>query len=460
MTDLRMPPWDKEAEEACIAAALYSERALDTLGFLRPDHFLREQHQWIWAAILDVRRRGEGANQVTVAHRLEKAGHLDDVGGRAWMAEIVAGLATAEGAEWWGRQVERDAKKRDLISASYKFIDRIYSTEDPATVATSFVARLLQDAGSARPITRSALEILNDGETPADTDVGLARQIERMIDNPLAIGGLPTGWPALDELLDGLQRSRLIVITASPNMGKSFLAHFIAWNNISDGTPVHLYTSEMSFTEVMKRLVFMEAGVDPLAWRHRGPTDAEVERVRQAQGTAKGWPLWVTNIPEIPLPVLSIEARRVQVEHKTELLIADHLQDITVPGMRRGFTEEVNAAAAGCKGIANSTNLPFVLVSHVNRESAKSGWLDMHSGHGGGNIERYANQMVSLMPVEWSDETGAYEPIADPRKLAAAKGRTRMPVMVKSDKQRAGGSGYDVRYLDWSLGGRFMPIEQ
>ena len=75
--------------------------------------------------------------------------------------------------------------------------------------------------------------------------------------------GVPSGFPELDNLLAGFQKSDLIILAARPSIGKSALALDIARNvACKGGVPVGIFSLEMSTQSLVDRMIASEAHVD------------------------------------------------------------------------------------------------------------------------------------------------------------------------------------------------------
>ena len=74
---------------------------------------------------------------------------------------------------------------------------------------------------------------------------------------------MPSGFPELDNLLAGFQKSDLIILAARPSIGKSALALDIARNvACKGGVPVGIFSLEMSTQSLVDRMIASEAHVD------------------------------------------------------------------------------------------------------------------------------------------------------------------------------------------------------
>jgi predicted transcriptional regulator len=109
-------PADINAERAVIASILIERDAIRAVeGFLTPDHFHLQRHAYIYKAALDCARRNTPPDLSTVADALRRAGHLEDIGGIAYLGELCAELPTAVHVEYYAKIVHRTAVHRQII---------------------------------------------------------------------------------------------------------------------------------------------------------------------------------------------------------------------------------------------------------------------------------------------------------------------------------------------------------
>jgi replicative DNA helicase len=81
-----MPPQNLDAEQAVLSGVLRKMSLLDKLGVeLRPTNFYSPAHRMIWEAMLDLWRASKPVDLITLAAALTTAGHLDAVGGPAYL---------------------------------------------------------------------------------------------------------------------------------------------------------------------------------------------------------------------------------------------------------------------------------------------------------------------------------------------------------------------------------------
>lgn len=86
--------------------------------------------------------------------------------------------------------------------------------------------------------------------------------VDRMSKRTEEVIGIPTGFPSLDTLLGGWQRSDLIIVAARPSMGKTALALGSALAAATAGFRVGLLSIEMSRRQIGLRLQGMGTPID------------------------------------------------------------------------------------------------------------------------------------------------------------------------------------------------------
>jgi replicative DNA helicase len=125
----RVPPQHVEAEEFVLGAILLDNQALNkVLEVLSPNAWYREAHRKIFQAMIDLSETNEAIDQITVCEQLRRRNELEQVGGAAYLAQLVAQVPTAANVRHHARIVQDKSLLRNLI-----------------TVATDIVASGYQD---------------------------------------------------------------------------------------------------------------------------------------------------------------------------------------------------------------------------------------------------------------------------------------------------------------------------
>jgi len=92
----KLIPSSREAEEAVLGSLLIdTDAVIKVASFLRADDFYSEKNGWIYQAILDLHERRQPADFVTVCEELASRNQLQEVGGDAYVTDLINAVPTA-----------------------------------------------------------------------------------------------------------------------------------------------------------------------------------------------------------------------------------------------------------------------------------------------------------------------------------------------------------------------------
>ena len=112
-------PYSQEAEEAVLGAVMVNPDAfLGLASFLKAEDFYILRHAYIWEALTRISERNDRADFVTVQEELRALERLNDIGGPAYLLQLINNTPTSVHAEVYGRLVERAAIRRRLLTAA------------------------------------------------------------------------------------------------------------------------------------------------------------------------------------------------------------------------------------------------------------------------------------------------------------------------------------------------------
>ncbi|MCJ7511017.1 MAG: AAA family ATPase, partial [Dehalococcoidia bacterium] len=285
----KLPPHDLEAEEAVIASLLVDGEAIFKVApVLQPGDFFREKNAWAYDACLALWERSEAINQITLAHELARRGRLDEMGGVAYLSQLVADLPTPLGVEYYAQLVQTDAVYRRLVDAGQRIQQMAYQGGPDLPAVLSRAEGLL-----------SAVR----GEKLASDFVHIRELLERHVEGPAMEEGaagtdthIRTGFMDLDTILGGLKRSDLVILAARPSLGKTSLALNIARNAaVGQQATVAVFSLETAGEQVAQRLLATESNVDSTRLRLGTHNEAEERRIMQAIGVLANTNIYVND---------------------------------------------------------------------------------------------------------------------------------------------------------------------
>lgn len=353
-------PHNLPAEEAVLGALLIDQEAIAGIApFLKPEDFYSERHRLIYRACLALYERRQPGDIVTVADELARTGHLEAVGGAAYLAYLANAVPTAVHVESYARIVERCAIMRRLIEAAGKIAAIGYENPDDVDAALDRAEQYLFQV-SQRRVSRDFVPLYAALQEYFD-------KIDYLHQHKGAVTGVPTGFHDLDQLTGGLQPSDLIVVAGRPSVGKTgFVLSIARHAAVRHHLPVAIFSLEMSVEQLVQRLLCSEANVDAERLRTGFIDEYEWRRISEAFGVLAQAPIFIDDTANISIMEMRLKARRLMAEQDLKLIIVDYLQLMQGRGLENRV-QEVSEISRGLKALARELNVPVIALSQLSR---------------------------------------------------------------------------------------------
>ena len=417
----RLQPSNLQAEQALLGALLANNRAYERVAdFLEPQHFADPIHGRIYQRIVERILDGYTADAVTLRNDFENTGVLDEVGGTAYLAQLLTAMVGIINAGEYGRAVVDTWLRRQLIGVAETIANNAFGS-DPALDATKqreVAERLLADLGGAH---RGGTRLVSLGEAFSAALASMNKAYRTGV-SP----GLMTGLAAVDKALGGLWPGELTIIGGAPGSGKTALVTQMGLGiaeryyraAIRAGAEpeeaqrqpgVLILSREMSAESLAARVAAQRAGVavEKLLAGEFDEVTAGV--LAAAERDMKFWPLRILDCRKTPLKLLAARTR-LHLQRQPELAVAlDHLlvanpDDGDRKNNRGHDASSVTAAATGQRDLAGEFGIPFVALSQISRprpeERSRRPW--MQSLKWGG--EDVGDQVAFVhRPIMWAE---------------------------------------------------------
>ncbi len=361
-TRLKLPPQSIEAEESVLGSLLIDKDAINkVVDILTPEDFYKPTSEKIYSAIIDLNKKNQPIDIVSLTNRLKEKNEFRDVGGSAYLVELANGVPSATNIESYAKIVKEKKILRDLIRASADISDQAFSSEeDVETILDKVEQEILSISQKSLP--RNFIAVKDELKQFWERLEGLQGKGMR---------GIPTGFADLDKKLSGLQKSNLIVLGARPSLGKtSFVLDVARQAAIASGLPIGLFSLEMSREQIIDRFVSAAANV-PL-WKIRGGAKIEAEsddwaRIQQALDELSKVKIFIDDTPSPTVNQIRSMARQMQMKHGLGLLIVDYLQLVQSKIHSDNTVSQFTEISRGLKSLARELDIPVIAVSQLNR---------------------------------------------------------------------------------------------
>lgn len=359
----KIPPHNLEAEQAVLGALLIDKNAIFKVADLvNAQDFYLPSHERIFSGIMELFEKSQPIDILSLTNYLKEKKQLQDVGGSAYLAELTNQITTAAHADHYARLVREKRVLRELIRAAGEISEGAF---EPKTEIEDFLDQI------EHKVLAISQKSLPQNFTPIKDELKSAyERIERLHEHKGAIRGVTTGFPGIDNLLSGFQRSDLIVLGARPSLGKTTLALDIARHAAIQGkVPVAVFSLEMSKEQVIDRLISGESGVS--LWKLRTgriANDTEFSLIQASLDRLSNVPIFIDDTPSPTILQMRAMARRLQVEHNgLGLVVVDYLQLIQPRRSSDNMVSQVTEISRGLKQLARELNVPVLALSQLSR---------------------------------------------------------------------------------------------
>lgn len=400
-----------EAERAILGTILLANEQFDIAAEqLTANDFALDSHQRIFANIGWMIRDGQSCDTITLAAQL--GAELPAVGGQVYVSSLPDGQIRC-GIETHIRIVREKSQLRTAQRIGEALTDGAADpSSSPQELIADIEARLMQlRAGVSRP----------EDSLIAAKVVPLMDRLHRERNRGDELLGLPSGIESLDLATRGFQAGEITMLGARSGVGKSSAMVQAAIANCRQGTPVLLFSLEMSTEELLRRIWSVVSGVPfPRVRDPKWATDEDMALLRNAASKVADWPLRVIDTSGLSIEKLTAIARLAIRRDGVKLVCCDYLQLVQASG--RDERLRVSAVSRGLTRLAKDEGIPVLALSQLARAdrsntNRRPGMGDLRESS---QIENDAH-VVALLHRTWDGEA---EHLSDEAELILAKQRS------------------------------------
>ena len=120
----KIPPHDINAEQAVLGSMLTDKDAVvSAIEVLKAEDFYRDDHKYIYEAILNLFNKAEPIDIITVKAELTSLKKLEQVGGLEYLSSLPEKVPTTANVEKYIKIVEEKSMLRELIKAANELVE-------------------------------------------------------------------------------------------------------------------------------------------------------------------------------------------------------------------------------------------------------------------------------------------------------------------------------------------------
>lgn len=399
----KMQIFSRESEQAVLGSAIIAPNLITELAITADDFYL-DRHTIIWGAIDQITQSGGTPDYVALCAQLDKSGKLKDVGGDAYITQLVSGDFSTHNAQYHADVIREKARRRKVLDV----VDALAKAAFDETVnldqaLPTYVNRLIDSSnvkGGAVPFSHFLTDLFS--------------KTELRHKNPSETWGIPTGFPTFDRITGGVQPGELWLLSGKPGVGKSMFAMQMA-AQMAKHAPGVIYSMEMSGLAVGRRLVSGLASINTRAIKTGNLSDADwaafvdiIDRLSRLDIFVSDQPNWTTTL-------IRADLARLKARHGVKWFVLDYLYLLN-DGVGADEIERTALASKGLKRLCREMDMAGIVVHSMNKSGMDSEVVpEQGQLRGSGQVVYDADLVTFLTP--YTDKVKSLDP--DGYKIAA-----------------------------------------
>ena len=357
----RIPPNDKDAEQAVLGAVFLSQDALiEAMEFVEADDFYQHANQLVFQAMMNLNDEEEPVDVVTVQNELDRANQIEDIGGVSYLAELATAVPTAANTTYYAKIVKNKSTLRRLINAATSIVTRSFEQDEDVDSIIDESEKDIMDVSENR--NHKGFRRISDVVKSS------FEEIDKLYDQDSDVTGLSTGYKDLDAMTTGLHKDELVILAARPGVGKTAFALNLAQNAATkSGATVAIFSLEMGAESLVNRMLCSEGSIDANALRTGKLDENQWNSLVVAMGSLSRTNVYIDDTPGIKMAEIRSKCRRLLKESgHLDLVIIDYLQLIEGTG-QENRQQEVSVISRNLKKLAKELHVPIIALSQLSR---------------------------------------------------------------------------------------------
>lgn len=351
----------EKAEQSVLGAILLNNDSLtEVAGVLTFQDFYYNAHQIIYSAMLELYKKAEPVDFVTLTEKIRPITNLEDVGGYSYIASLPSVIDYTKNIDYYAQIVKEKSRLRQVIQACNQIISTAQtgkSVEEVLEISEKTMFDIAQDSSSKN--LRHIKDVL----------MSTYEVIEENYKNKGSMTGLDTGFTDLNFMTNGLQRTDLIVVGARPAVGKTAFALNIAHNAAKKGAKVAVFSLEMADTQLALRILAAECKVELSKLKSGELEEADWLKLVDSISVIAKNPVYINQTANINLMEIRSQCRKLKMQKGLDLIVIDYIQLMLPESNSENRQQEISKISRGLKILAKELDCTIMALSQVSRAS-------------------------------------------------------------------------------------------
>ncbi|STO31246.1 Replicative DNA helicase [Fusobacterium necrogenes] len=360
--NLRKVPSSIEAEKSVLGGIFLKPDIFgDVIEILSSSDFYKTGHKLIYETMRDVYNSGMAIDPIVVINKLKKSEKFDELVGEELFFEIISDVPTAANIIEYAKIVKEKATLRRLGEVGTKIVELAYEgyeeVDNILDKAEGMIFKISENVDSK--------DLVSLKDVIAQEFV----RLEKVYQNKGVATGISSGFSDFDQMTSGFHPSDLVILAARPAMGKTAFALNLALNAaMKSKKGVLLFSLEMSSSQLLQRLLSIEAGIGLQKIRNGFLDPDDWGKLGLASMKLSNSEINIADLPNVNVLEIRAIARRLKAAGKLDMIIIDYLQLIKGNnGKSDNRQQEISEISRALKGIARELDIPIIALSQLSR---------------------------------------------------------------------------------------------
>lgn len=373
--------------ERSIVSYLFSNPNVVIINQLKPEYFLDSQCSQLFSCLEESVREGKDVTSVMMSHKVPDAYAL-----RASIA-LWDKLLVEQRVRMAVEQLKLSYKRDKMYHMILSLID--YEINEP----DAFLSQLQNDIFS----------IMEEGQNDnikvedfiGEYEAARKEYADKKLEGKKYLG-YETGFPSLDDVIDGLRAGHFWIVGAYTSLGKTFWALNVAGNLMKQGVKVSIFSLEMSKVDIFGRLLGILSGVNSNYILKAAMKPEEVEKVDKIKDWLVKKSGLLVHTKADDLDQIMLHMLEENIRKTADVFIIDYGQLISTGDDKQ--YESMRQVAKKLQRFAQRNKVPIIMLSQVSNEHAKNPEEGIIGFKGAGDLAASADLAIELVSGEKDKE--------------------------------------------------------
>lgn len=348
-------------EQAVLNILLNNSSFVKTiLNKLKAPAFYFEPHRIIYETLIELSNNNNNISVINLISRLQDKDLLVSIGGVDRIIKILNRWENFSNLDEYISNLNDKYFRRLLIELGKQIIAWGYTTSTNIEEIIEKIENSIFNLTEEKKKTKfySAAEIVED------IYLEMKSKKEKNFNS-----GFETSFKDLDSIIQGFQKTDLIVIAGRPSMGKTALSLNIGKNIVERyDIPLIIFSLEMSRQQIIYRLISTEGKINNNRLKNGKMTPLEWKKLGDSLKHISELPIFIDDNPDLKLIDIHSKLKNVLHEKKGNgVVIIDYLQLMKLNFKLENRVQEISHITRSLKTMAKEFEIPFIVLSQLSR---------------------------------------------------------------------------------------------